>query len=452
MRPGASASIWESGSSVERLRIGYAGSVMLILFVLMALSTALYDLLVRAKFDLPGTFVQVSMVILFGFLVLLILRYIALLWFSFLNHLDDDEPDDVSLPLVTILVPAYNEGAVIQGSIRSLLELDYPRYEVLVIDDGSSDDTAEKARAYEGDHGRALVRVISKRNGGKALALNTGIEAAQGGFILCMDGDSALHKDTLRLMIRHMGDRRVGAVAGSVKVVNRTNILSTLQALEYVEGLNMVRQAQGFFRLVNIIPGPIGMFRRTALAEVGGYDHDTFAEDCDLTLKLLLRGWQVKYEPGAIAYTEAPEKLLDLLKQRYRWTRGILQAISKHKLRLVRPDQGFGIFFTLWYMIFEGIMWPSMNVFAHVLFVFVAARYGTALPLVLWFAQLTILDLAAALYCVVAEEERISLVPYAIFYRAFFALTIDVAKLLATIEELLNLKMDWGKLERIGRI
>jgi len=434
----------------EKLRYGFV--LALAFVILTAVSVGIHELLARARFDLPGTFVQVSFLVLFAFLVLLICRYLGLLWFSYLNHLDDDEPLERGFPLVTILVPCYNEGAVVQGSIRSLLKLDYPRYEVLVIDDGSSDDTSEKARVYEGDHGHAQVRVLRKKNGGKSRALNHGIAHARGEFILCMDGDSALHPQTLRLAVRHMGDPRVGAVAGSVKVVNRTNVLSTLQALEYVEGLNMVRSAQGFFRLVNIIPGPIGLFRKTAMEGVGGYDHDTFAEDCDLTLKLLVNGWQVKYEPGAIAYTEAPEKLLDLLKQRYRWTRGILQAISKHKAKLWQPYKGIGITFTLWYMIFEGILWPSMNVFAHVLFVFVAARYGTAVPLVLWFAQLTVLDLAAALYCVAVEEERIALVPYAIFYRAFFALTIDVAKLLATIEELLNLRMEWGKLDRIGRI
>jgi hypothetical protein len=103
-------------------------------------------------------------------------------------------------------------------------------------------------------------------------------------------------------------------------------------------------------------------------------------------------------------------------------------------------------------MIFEGIAWPAMNCFANVLFVYVATKYGTALPLVLWWAQLTVLDLAAALYCIVVEEEQLSLVPYAIFYRAFFALTIDVAKLFATFEEVFKLRMDWGKLDRIGRI
>lgn len=438
---------------MARLELRYWLSLLTVFVVLIGSSIVLFDMLKDAEIDLPGTFVNISMLVLFGFLLLLVLRYVALLWFSFLNHLDDEDLPEHCLPLVTILVPCYNEGAVVQGSIRSLLKLDYPRYEVIVIDDGSRDDTYRKASAYAGDHGKALVRVITKKNGGKSRALNAGIAAASADFILCMDGDSALHPQTLRRAVRHLvRSPSVAAVAGSVKVVNRTNLLACLQALEYIEGLNMVRAAQGFFRLVNIIPGPIGLFRKSAMLEMGGYDHDTFAEDCDLTLKLLTRGWQIKYEPQSIAYTEAPEKLLDLLKQRYRWTRGILQAIKKHKRRLVDPRGGFGISFTLWYMIFEGILWPSLNVFAHVLFIFIAARYGTALPLVLWFAQLTILDLAAALYCIVVEEESLSLVPYALCYRAFFALTVDVSKLFASIEELMALKMEWGKLDRIGRI
>ena len=186
---------------------------------LIALSSVLFHMLEDAKLDLPGRFVQVSMLILFAFLLLLVLRYLALLWFSFLNHMDDERLPEKRHPLVTILVPAYNEGAVIQGSIESLLHLVYPHYEVIVIDDGSSDDTYRKAVAYEGSHGRANVRVITKTNGGKSRALNTGIENASGDFILCMDGDSALHPATLRRAIRHLvGNRHVAAVAGSVKV------------------------------------------------------------------------------------------------------------------------------------------------------------------------------------------------------------------------------------------
>jgi poly-beta-1,6 N-acetyl-D-glucosamine synthase len=436
-----------------QIRIGYALALLATLGLIVGGSVFIYELLLHLKLDLPNTFVRWSMAALLIFLALLVVRYFGLLWFSYLAHLDRSRNvREGFTPLVSILVPCYNEGAVVQGSIRSLLDLDYPRYEIIVIDDGSSDDTTAKARVYEGDHGKACVRVLRKRNGGKSRALNAGIRAARGDFVLCMDGDSTLHPATLRKAVRHLVDPRVAAVAGSVKVVNRGTLLSGLQALEYVEGLNMVRAAQGFFRLVNIIPGPIGVFRVAALKRVGGYDHDTFAEDCDLTLKLLAEGWQIFYEPEAIAYTEAPEALLDLLKQRYRWTRGILQAIRKHRGKLVLPHRSPGLSFTLWYMIFEGIMWPGMNVFGHVLFVIVAWQYGAALPLVLWYAQLTMLDLAAALYCVAVEEESVTLIPFALLYRAFFALTIDVAKVFATIEEMAGLRMDWGKLERIGRI
>ena len=166
----------------------------------------------------------------------------------------------------------------------------------------------------------------------------------------------------------------------------------------------------------------------------------------------MIQGWQIRYEPQSIAYTEAPERLLDLLKQRYRWTRGILQALSKHRRTLIDPSGGLMTTLSLWYMIFEGIAWPLVNVFAQLLFIAQAATLGAALPLVVWWAQLTVLDMAAALYCVALEEERLWLVPYAVLYRLFFSLVIDVAKVLATFEELLNLRMDWGKLDRIGRI
>jgi poly-beta-1,6-N-acetyl-D-glucosamine synthase len=427
--------------------------VLLLLSLMIALSVLLYQHMIDARLPIPQGFLRGSMLLLFGFLVLLIVRYFALLWFSYLNFLDESGEDECSIePFVSILVPAYNEGAVIQGSIRSLMSLDYPRYEVIVIDDGSSDDTYRKAAAYEGTHGRCEVRVVHQPNAGKAHALNTGIRAARGSLVLCMDGDSALAEQTLRRAVRHFTDPNVGAVAGSVKVINRGNVLTALQALEYIEGLNMVRSAQAFFRVVNIIPGPIGVFRRDALLRIGGYEADTFAEDCDLTLRLLIEGWQIRYEPASIAYTEAPEKMLDLLKQRYRWTRGILQALRKHRRYLIDPRRSLTTSAALWYMVFEGIMWPAVNVFAHVLFIIMAASFGAETPLVVWWAQLTVLDMAAALYCVAIEEERIWLVPVAILYRLFFALTIDVTKLLATAEELFQLRMDWGKLERIGRI
>ena len=396
------------------------------------------------------------------FLVLLVTRYSAMILYSFMDHLEglykkDDssahqERDDSSLPLISLVVPAYNEGIVIQAAIRSLLLLDYPNYEIIVIDDGSTDDTYEKALEVAREYHAIPIRVITKRNGGKAEALNTGMTAARGEFILNMDGDSKLSSNTLRACIRHFDNPKIGAVAGNVKVINRENIWTNIQALEYVEGLAMARKAQSFMRIVNIIPGPLGVFRKTVLQQVGGYDHDTFAEDCDLTLKMLMRGWQIAYEPTAIAWVETPSRLLDLLKQRYRWTRGILQATSKHSASLWQPRKAGINCFILWYMLFEGIMWPFSTLLGNIFFAYVGIQYGLSTLLFYWWLQLTMLDVIAAAYCVVIEEESPSLILYAVLFRLFYINIIDVSKVFATIEEWRGHTMTWGKLDREGKL
>jgi poly-beta-1,6-N-acetyl-D-glucosamine synthase len=394
------------------------------------------------------------------FLALLISRYAILIVYSFLDHLEDikrgpvisDPSKDSSLPMVSLVVPAYNEGVVIEAAIRSLLQLDYPNYEILVIDDGSTDDTYEKALAVAAESKTVPVRIITKRNGGKAEALNTGMTLAHGEFILNMDGDSKMSPNVLRACVRHFDDPRVGAVAGNVKVINRENIWSNIQALEYVEGLAMARKAQSFMRAVNIIPGPLGMFRKSVLQEVGGYDHDTFAEDCDLTLKLLVRGWHIAYEQSAVAWVETPSRLLDLLKQRYRWTRGILQATSKHSASLWQPRKAGINCFILWYMLFEGIMWPFSTILGNLFFMYVGLQYGLAVLLFYWWLQLTALDVIAAAYCVIIEDEDPALIYYAIMFRIFYINIIDVSKVFATIEEWRGNTMTWGKLDREGKL
>ena len=388
------------------------------------------------------------------FLIILIVRYFVLLWLGYLHHLESrlTKMDESFTPPVTIIVPAFNEGLVIQSAIRSLLDMDYPAYEILVIDDGSTDDTHARAAELEGRYGGVTVRVVGKGNAGKANALNTGIALARHEFVLCMDGDSRLSRETLRRAIHHFTDERIGAVAGNVKVVNRNGLWTRLQALEYIEGLNMARRAQGFLRAVNIIPGPIGVFRRRALLGVGGYDTDTYAEDADLTLKMLTAGWQIVYEDGAIAYTEAPENLLDLIKQRYRWTRGILQALRKRSGWLVSLRGGFLVWISLLAMLFEAIIWPVVNVLGNLFFAIAALQAGATSYVAYWWVLLTLLDVAAALHTVAMEGEELGLVPYAVLYRFFFIALIDVAKLFATAEEFMNVHMTWGKLERAGRI
>ncbi|MEE8560946.1 MAG: glycosyltransferase [Gemmatimonadota bacterium] len=397
--------------------------------------------------------VRLVLISLIIFLAILFIRYFTLLWFAYLQHAERNvasrEPEG-ELPPVSILIPAYNEAEVIGHAIESLLQLDYPTYEVIVVDDGSTDDTLEVARRWEGKASGVEVRVLTKRNGGKASALNAGIARSKYPFVMCMDADSWVDPGSLKAAMPHFRDAAVGAVAGNVKVANRENLLTRLQALEYIEGLNMPRRAQGFIAAVNIVPGPVGVFRREALEEVGGYDTDTFAEDADLTLQLITSGWKIIYEDQAITWTQAPTRALDLIQQRYRWTRGILQALKKRKGVYWHPFPDFPLWLSAMEMGFEAIVWPILNVYAHLFFAIVALLFGAGELLLYWWILLTLLDLVMALVTVSMEEESLSLVPYAIIYRFFFILFLDITKMFATVEEVLNLGMEWDKLRRVS--
>ena len=402
-----------------------------------------------------GLFVYSSIVSLVIFLFILLIRYFGILFTAYFyttKYTIQKKAD--FFPFVSIIVPVFNEGKILSSSIESLLDIEYPNYEILIVNDGSTDDTAAVGESLVGYHkgrlGMVKVSLINKPNGGKAKALNAGIQYSEAQFVLCMDGDSQLTTNTLKLAMRHFDDPAVGAVAGNVKVQNRKKMLTDLQALEYLEGLNLARSAQGFLKMVNIIPGPIGVFRKVTLRDAGFYSSDTFAEDADVTLKILAKGCKIIYEPNAVAYTEAPATIYQLLKQRYRWTRGILQAIRKHKRYLYNPTVNFNNSFIMWSMFYEALIWPAMNIFVNVYFIIVALVYGIHITLFLWWVGIAVLDIMSAVYCIAAEKEEFRLVPYAIFYRLVFILLIDVTKAMATIEEFLGFRMTWGKLERTG--
>lgn len=430
-------------------RITWSGILSGIMIGIIALTLPLTVLSISSLIEYS------TLVSLFLFLTILLFRYFAVLLMAYL-YITKYTFNNTNgfYPFVSVIVPVYNEEKVIRQSIESLLRLDYSNYEIIIVNDGSKDDTAEVAKTLVGiQRGRysdVKVSLINKPNGGKARALNAGISYSKAEIVLCMDGDSQLSEDSIRMAVRHFSDPEIGAVAGNVKVLNRRKLFTDLQALEYIEGLNMPRAAQGYLKLVNIIPGPIGLFRKKAIEDAGYYSSDTFAEDADVTLKLLAHGWKIYYEPRAISYTEAPEKLYQLLKQRYRWTRGILQAIRKHKALLFNPTINFGDTFVLWSMFYEALIWPAMNIFANVFFIAVALIYGFSSLIFFWWAGLALLDLSSAVYCVAVEKEEFRLVPYAIVYRMFFILTIDICKAMSTVEEFLGLEMTWGKLERIG--
>lgn len=415
--------------------------------------TAVYLRLLSERLPSEHPLVGLASAVILVALLVIVARYFFLLWFSFLGHLETTAADEPTrCPLVSIIVPAFNEAKVIESAMRSLAALDYPHLELVVVDDGSTDGTYRRALAEAARLPGIAVRVVTQPNQGKARALNRGIAEARGDLVLCVDGDSVLAPQSLRRAVRHFADPHVGAVAGNVKVVNRVNLLTWLQALEYVEGLNMVRRAQAFFGLVNIVPGPLGLFRREAVRQVGGYPADTYAEDCDLTLSLLERGWKLAYEPDAVSLTEAPERLGPLFKQRYRWTRGMIQALRKRKRLLFAPGTSFAMRVTLGYMLVESLLWPLANVLANVMLLAVVAEYGALRLLVLWWIQLTMLDAVAALLCVAMEGEDARLVSFALMYRMTFILLIDLCKVFSTVEEFFGASMTWGKLERLGRI
>jgi len=435
---------------VEKLRMIFLSGIFSIFLIITIILTLPLTVLTWS-----GLFVYASIVSLVIFLFILLIRYFGTLFMAYFYITRYTTQDREGFyPFISIIVPVYNEGVVLQNSIESLLDIDYPNYEIIIVNDGSTDDTSAIAEEFvghqKGRSGLVKISLINKPNGGKAKALNAGIQYSEAQFVLCMDGDSQLTTNSLRKAVRHFIDPAVGAVAGNVKVQNRKHLLTDLQALEYLEGLNMPRSAQGFLQMVNIIPGPIGLFRKTALRDSGFYSSDTFAEDADITLKILAQNWKIVYEPNAIAYTEAPATIHQLLKQRYRWTRGILQAIRKHKRHLINPTVNFNNSIILWQMFYEALIWPAMNIFVNLYFIIIAIFYGLSSFIFLWWIGIAVLDLMAAVYCIAAEKEEFRLVPYAIIYRVVFILLIDVTKAMATVEEFLGIRMTWGKLERAG--
>ncbi len=235
-------------------------------------------------------------------------------------------------PKVAILIPAYNEEKVIERTIQGALDSDYPNLRVIVIDDGSKDRTLEVARkAFRTEEAAGRVIILTKPNGGKAEALNFGLEhIGDAEFFVGIDADTIIAPDAIALMVPHFLNPKVAAVAGNAKVGNRVNLWTRWQALEYITSQNFERRALNTMGAVSVVPGAIGAWRVKPVREAGGYHVDTVAEDADLTMALLKNGYRVEYEDLALAFTEAPTNANGLMRQRFRWSFGILQAVWKH--------------------------------------------------------------------------------------------------------------------------
>ena len=244
-------------------------------------------------------------------------------------------PPVAGTQMVSVLIPAYNEEKVIAVTIDRILASDYPHMEILVIDDGSADGTAAMVKvAFSGD---PRVTLLSIPNGGKAGALNIGLRHAKGEVVVALDADTQFAPDTISKLARWFVDPVVGAVAGNAKVGNRINMITRWQALEYIVAQNLERRALSALDTLTVVPGAVGAWRRKAVLALGGFPTDTLAEDQDLTIAVQVAGYRVLFDPGAIAWTEAPATVRGLAKQRFRWAYGTLQCLWKYRGSTFNP-------------------------------------------------------------------------------------------------------------------
>jgi cellulose synthase/poly-beta-1,6-N-acetylglucosamine synthase-like glycosyltransferase/peptidoglycan/xylan/chitin deacetylase (PgdA/CDA1 family)/spore germination protein YaaH len=357
--------------------------------------------------------------------------------------------NDVPLPPVSIIVPAYNEEVNAVATIQSLLKTEYPSFEIIFVDDGSKDKTFEVVTsAYAGN---PLVKILTKPNGGKASALNFGITHAKNDYVVCIDADTQLKTDAIYHLMTYFTDEEIGAVAGTVKVGNETNIITRWQSIEYITAQNMDRRAFDLINSIIVVPGAIGAFRKSAIFKAGGFTYDTLAEDCDLTMRILKQGYIVKNCAEAIAYTEAPETVNMLLKQRFRWSFGVIQSFWKNRDALFNKKyKFFGMVGMPNILIFQIIL-PLFSPLADLMMIF--ALFG-AKPekMLFYYIAFVFIDFIVGIIAFRMEKEDYKKLIYIIPQR-FMWRQLMYYVLFKSIRKALKGELSgWGVLKRTGNV
>jgi len=328
----------------------------------------------------------------------------------------DFDPD--YRPAVAVLIPAYNEEKVIERTVRSVLDSDYNNLRVIVIDDGSTDATLDvTCHAFQNEIAAGRITVLTKGNSGKADALNYGLEYVTEELFVGIDADTMIASDAISRLVPHFRNPKVAAMAGNAKVGNRVNLWTRWQALEYITSQNFERRALNTLNAVSVVPGAIGAWRTAAVRAAGGYQPDTVAEDADLTMALLQAGYWVNYEDRALAYTEAPSTAKGLMRQRFRWSFGIMQSVWKHRAA-VRQKGALG-WVAIPNMVIFQILLPLVSPFIDIMFVAGTAIYfvdkyrhpESANPadfhrLVVYFALFMVIDFIASTIAFTLERQR----------------------------------------------
>ncbi|MDQ2867936.1 MAG: glycosyltransferase [Verrucomicrobiota bacterium] len=349
----------------------------------------------------------------------------------------------------SVVVAAYNEEKVIAASLRSLLETDYRgEVEIVVIDDGSTDNTAAEVEKIASADGR--VRLLRQQNRGKAHALQHGIAAARHAFIVFVDADTHFQRNTIGALLAPFTDEKIGAVSGHAKVGNLRSFIARCQALEYTVGFNLDRRAYTRWNCITVVPGAISALRRSALDAAGGLSLETLAEDTDLTLALHKQGQRIVYVPGAVAWTEAPETVRGLARQRFRWAYGTLQCLWKHRDMVFNLQYGALGWFSLPSVWFFQIALVAITPLVDLLLV-------ASLPFATWavlpfVAIFVIMDVVlATLACLLEKENPLlawRVIPMRLIYRPMLSYVIWKAILRA----IKGAFVTWGKLDRTASV
>ena len=354
-------------------------------------------------------------------------------------------------PPVSIVVPAFNEAVGIEKAVRSLAAGDYPEFEVVVVDDGSTDGTGDIVERLMLEPDMAGVRLVRQANAGKPEALNAGTRAARHDLIVTVDGDTVFEPGTLRALVQPFREVEVGAVSGNTKVGNRRGLLGRWQHIEYVMGFNLDRRLYDVLRCMPTVPGAIGAFRRAALVDIGGVSSATLAEDTDITIAIGRAGWRVVYAEEARAWTEAPSSLSQLWRQRYRWSYGTMQAVWKHRGAVLDRDQRriglIGLPYLVFFQIALPLLAPLIDVFAVYGLLFL-----DPLPVIAYWLAFNVLTLATGWYAFRLDRESVRplwAMPLQQFvYRQLMYLVV----IESVISALAGTRIRWQRIERTGDV
>ena len=361
------------------------------------------------------------------------------------KHKETMQPDLKNYPKVSIIIPAFNEEKVIKKTLDSMLETQYPRKEIIFVDDGSTDSTLEIARQY-----KDKITVLHKPNGGKASALNYGLVYAKGEIIVVVDADTIIGRNSVKEIVKGFEvNEHVAAVAGNIKVRNRVNWITKCQALEYLTGIQVIRRAFDTFGSITVVPGALGAFKKACVSGTGAYGKETIVEDFDQTIKLLKAGLITQGSVKAVAYTEAPTTLDDFTKQRKRWYRGNIQVLKRHSDALTNPRFGYLQKLALPYLFLGMIITPiiGFTALANVIFGVLAGDGWWVLEAAGIFTVVHILMCALAIRI---DDEDPKLLLYSGFLLFGFKQIVDFLLLKAILEQLSGKKATWTSARRIG--